>query len=330
MKAWVLSLLFAFASGNVLADDAQTWLTKIDRAARALNFEGVFVYRHDDKMETMRIVHGVNQGKVQERLVSLTGAPREIIRSDGEVTCYLPDENSVVVEHRRGPLQRRTPGKAFPSILPQQISDLAKNYDFQLGRAGRVADRDAQLISIKPKDGYRYGYELWADKATALLLRADLLDDHNRTVEQFVFTSITPDAKITATDLSPRLGKKTMVWHRSNGDNDTADQSKDWVVERLPPGFTLSTRVMRKNPVLAKATEQLVYSDGLATVSVFIEKLSADKDKSHEPKRNGVNHMGAVHAFMKVIDDHQITVVGEVPAASVDLIGQSVKSSSKK
>lgn len=317
MKLPVLTLLFALTSscGTVLAaDDAHDWLMRMDKASRALNFDGVFIYRHNDKLETMRIIHRVEGGRVHERLVSLTGAPREIIRTDREVQCYLPDENSVVIEHRKAE------SNGFPGILPQQISDLDRNYSLTLGHAGRVADRDAQFIVVKPKDGYRYGYELWADKATSLLLRADLVDDQGKTVEQFMFTNIQPGANISADDLKPHFGKKSSVWHRSNEDNSTA--APKWTAQRLPAGFKLTTHVMRKSALHNKLTEQLVYSDGLAAVSVFIEKLNPD---SRSKPHTTANHMGAVHAFRKTIDDHRVTVVGEVPAATVDLIGQSVK-----
>src|SRR3954462_3035524 len=137
-------------------DGAYEWLMKMDRAARTLNYQGTFVYQHGDLLETMRIIHGVNDGTVRERLVSLNGGAREIIRNGREVRCYFSDKNSLVVEYRQ------PNSKNFPAILPQQLSDLNQNYTIQLGVAGRVADRPAQLVVIKPKDAYRYGYQLWA------------------------------------------------------------------------------------------------------------------------------------------------------------------------
>lgn len=296
------------------ADDANAWLMKIDEATRTRNFDGIFVYRHRDKLETMRIIHRVEGARVVERLVSLNGAPREILRTDREVQCFLPDENSVVVEHRKAE------ANGFPSILPQQLSALKTNYGISLGRAGRVADRASQLVIIKPKDGYRYGYELWADKATGLLLRADLVDNDGKAIEQFMFTQIRPDAAIAPVDLRPRFANKNSVWHRS-GDEDAMAASPGWEATRLPPGFAMSTRIMRKMPRRQKPVEHLVYSDGLAAVSVFIERLESGPRAS----ASAANHVGAVNAFVKVVDQHQITVVGEVPAATVNLIGDSVK-----
>ena len=280
-----------------------------------MNFDGVFVYRQGDKLEaTMRIIHRVSDGRVRERLVSLNGAPREIIRTDREIQCYLPDENSVVVEHRKAG------DNNFPTILPQQLSDLDSNYTFQVGRSGRVAEREAQLVIIKPKDKFRYGYDLWADKATGLLLRADLIDQAGNTVEQFLFTQIRPGANITEADLRPQFSKKNSVWHRENGD-DTSTAKPTWSATQLPPGFKLSTHIVRKVPSRQKTVEHLVYSDGLAAVSVFVEKLARDAKRGND----GPSRMGAVNAYVKVHNDHQVTVVGEVPSATVDSIGQSVK-----
>src|SRR6266849_5658289 len=192
-------LLFLwFVSLPASADDgAYEWLMKMDRAARTLNYEGMFVYQHGDRLETMRIFHGVSDGAVRERLVSLNGGAREIIRNEHEVQCYFSDKNSLVVEYRQAD------GKNFPTIFPQQLSDLNRNYEIQLGGTGRVANRPTQLVVIKAKDTYRYGYQLWADKATGLLLKAELVDSNGKIIEQFMFTQLNSGVPITAADLKP-------------------------------------------------------------------------------------------------------------------------------
>lgn len=306
---------FAVAAPVRAAEDALAWLMKMDAAARKQNYDGVFVYQHGGKMETMRIVHRVDNGRVRERLVSLNGSPREVIRTDREVQCYLPDEKSVVVEHRKAE------NRGFPSILPTELRALDANYAIALGRRGRIADRDAQMVSIKPKDNFRYGYELWADRATGLLLRADLLDGAGTPIEQFLFTQITPNATIAAVDLKPQFIRKDSVWHRATAMEDATGGPGSWAATVLPTGFKLSTRIVRKMPARQQPVEHLVYSDGLATVSVFVEKLR----RNGRARVNGPNRMGAVSAYVKVADEHRVTVVGEVPSATVDLIGKSVK-----
>ncbi|MFQ5546575.1 MAG: sigma-E factor regulatory protein RseB domain-containing protein, partial [Acidiferrobacterales bacterium] len=163
--------LLAFSSAAAAGDAAYDWLMRMNQATRMLNYDGTFVYQHGDQLEAMRIIHAVRDGSVRERLVSLNGSAREVIRDDQQVMCYLPDRKSIIVEHR---FVGRD--KSFPVILPESVTVLKKNYMIQLGAPGRVAGRAAQVVIIRPRDQYRYGYHLWADKETGLLLKADLVD----------------------------------------------------------------------------------------------------------------------------------------------------------
>jgi sigma-E factor negative regulatory protein RseB len=312
---FLLAVFLCFDISAYAMDPAHAWLMKISHATRTLNYEGTFVYQHGPQLETMRIIHKVEKDTHQERLVSLNGEAREIIRNDREVLCYLPNKQSVVVEHRKAD------GKSFPSILPERLQDLDENYVIHLGKPGRVAGRAVQRVIIKPRDDFRYGYQLWADRDTGLLLKADLLDDKGEVIEQFMFTLINVGVDIPASALIPQVPGKDMVWYRdSNGAGLTLNSKRNWNVTRLPKGFTLATKMTRKVPMRNKMAEHLVYTDGLATVSVFIEK--------HEPGTKagmrGPSRMGAVNAFGALVSDHQITAVGEVPARTVALIGGSV------
>ncbi|MEE8634837.1 MAG: MucB/RseB C-terminal domain-containing protein [Acidiferrobacterales bacterium] len=299
------------------AATAYDWLMKMNRATRELNYDGTFVFQQGQKLEAMRIIHWADKGSVKERLVSLNGTAREIIRDDQQVMCYLPDRKSVVVEHR---LAR---GKSFPVILPKRLEQLQKHYEMQLGRMpARVAGRDTQVVVILPRDSYRYGYRLWADKESGLLLKADLIDQMGSTLEQFMFTQVNIGVTIDPQELEPDVSTDNMAWYWGKRiEQGTVTLFKGWSVGQVPSGFVLSNKLMRKNPRRNKPVKHLVYSDGLAAVSIFIEKF--DKDGGTAMK--GQSSMGAVHAFGDVINDYQITVVGEVPAATVELIGKSVR-----
>jgi sigma-E factor negative regulatory protein RseB len=298
------------------ADDARAWLMKMNQAAHSLNYAGSFVYQHGDQLESMRIWRKVQGELVRERLVSLNGAAREVIRTDQEVRCYLPDENTVVVEYRRAE------ARSFPSLLPQSLRDLDKNYAISLGQSARVVDRSAQGVTISPRDTYRYGYQLWADKETGLLLKASLVDDKGQVIEQFMFTSVDLGGTIPDSAFEPRDDGKNYVWYREDKDSaPSASAKKQWTVKRLPPGFTLSMHMTRMIPNRKTPVEHMIYSDGLAVVSVFVEKLD---DVATPADVGDVLHIGAMHARGRIIDAHQVTVVGEVPAATVDLMGESV------
>jgi sigma-E factor negative regulatory protein RseB len=298
------------------ADAAHEWLAKINGAARHLEYEGIFIYQHDSQLETMHIFHKVENGSTKERLVSLNGAPREIIRDSKEVRCYWPDMKSVVVEYRKAD------NKSFPSLLPEHLGDLDEYYNLQTGGIDRIANRQAQLVLVKPMDNYRYGYHLWADKQTGLLLKADLVDTQGNVLEQFMFTQVNIGTKIPDAALAPSVPDEGMVWYREGGDNDPkiANALPEWGATRLPRGFRLSMHVTRRVALRNRPVEHLVYTDGLATVSVFVEK----QDKNAKPFMLGPSRMGAVHALGVRVDDYQITTVGEAPAETIALIGGSV------
>jgi sigma-E factor negative regulatory protein RseB len=296
------------------AADAQTLFTRMHQAAHSLDYEGTFVYQHGDRLDSLRIVHKSGMGGVRERLVSLNGAPREIIRTGSEVRCYLPDENAVMVEHRRAE------HRSFPTLLPDSLALLKENYTIGIGKEDRVAGRKTISVLIAPRDAYRYGYQLWVDEASGLLLKASLLDEHGGVVEQYMFTQVSIGKPISESEFKPPSPAKGLVWQRAD-DDPPKPSTGQWAATRLPSGFTLTARIMRKLPARQQPVEHLVYSDGLAVVSVFVEQAN---DNAKPNVLSGLSHMGAVHAFGKVVAGHQVTVLGETPAVTVDMIGESV------
>jgi sigma-E factor negative regulatory protein RseB len=306
--------LMIVAAPSVHAADPESLLARMQRAAQTLNYDGIFVYQNGDRLESLRIVHRVGPRGVEERLVSLNGAPREIVRTDREVRCYLPDGHAALIEHRRAGKQ------GFPSLLPGSPSLLGRAYAVQTGREGRVAGRNVRLVTISPRDGYRYGYQLWADEASGLLLKAGLVDEQGRVVEQYMFTEVSIGRPIANAALAPQYLTREAA-RQPVSEPTLADTPGQWQPGRLPDGFALTARVVRNLPGSEGTVEHLVYSDGLAVVSVFIEPVT---DASGPAAVDGLSRMGAVHAFGTVIDDRRVTVVGETPAATVAMIGESI------
>lgn len=309
------SVLCVIASFPVhAANEAQDWLMRVHRAAERLNYEGTFVYQRGTQLESMRIIHRVDKGVVKERLVSLSGPAREVIRTDDEVRCYLPDQKSIVIEHRR--LDRA----GFVAIVPERLADLGENYVIELGRTARVAGRAAQQLIIGARDDYRYGYRLWADRETGLLLKADLTDEADKMLEQFLFTQINIGGNIPDAALAPQTSNGGMVWYRDS-EAPSSTSAISWRATRVPKGFKLSSAVMRRLPKGNRVVEQLVYSDSLAAVSIFVEKLG---DSPPSSMMDGPTSVGALHAFGKSVDGHHITIVGEVPAKTIAMFGNSL------
>jgi sigma-E factor negative regulatory protein RseB len=311
---WGLSVLLGLVSPAVLAADPQALLARMQRAAQSLSYDGTFVYQHGDQLDSLRILHQAGQGGARERLVSLNGAPREVIRNHREVLCYLPDDHVVTIEHRRAD------NRNFPALLPESLGTLERSYLVKAGKDGRVAGRKARSVLIKPRDAYRYGYQLWADEATGLLLKASLFDEQGSVIEQYMFTQVTIGKAIAEADLAPQFQARTVVRQRVE-EPPAAPGTGQWAPARVPAGFALSARVIRQLPARRQPVEHLVYSDGLSVVSVFVEPLAGEDGAAVV---SGLTRMGAVHAYGKVVDGHRVTVVGEVPAATVDMIAESV------
>jgi sigma-E factor negative regulatory protein RseB len=299
----------------VHAQSVTDWLRKMNRAADELSYRGTFVYVHDNQIETMRVVRRTGNGITQERLFALNGAAREILRDQHRVWCFLPDKKMGVHQYRQAS------DKTFPRILPRDIDELVENYSLELGAHERVADRDTQVVKIVPQDEYRYGYNLYVDHSTGLLLRAELLDPQGTPIEQYMFAEIDIGGVIGDNQLEPRTPRADLVWVGDQTDEQpVASSDLRWVVNDVPNGFMLSRHFRRLSPMRNQPVEHLVYSDGLAAVSIFVEKKMSDS----QSEIRGLSRMGAVHAFGTMVNDYQITVVGEVPGATVDRMGMSV------
>ncbi|QKT02404.1 MucB/RseB C-terminal domain-containing protein [Ectothiorhodospiraceae bacterium 2226] len=309
-------ILLCAVAGTAIAEDSvepQVWLERMSEALRTLNFDGTFVYMHDGQMHAMRIIQSADEQGKAERLVSLTGHPREVIRDADLVTCILPDSKSVVVETSRS-------NRGFPMILPTRLDELERHYTFAAHGEDRVAGRVARKFAIQPRDGYRYGYELWLDVENHLLLKANLVNEQGEAVEQFMFTELQVLDQVPAALMQPSVSGKEYAWHRQKETKaDSRPERSPWQVSALPEGFSLE--VHRKNYLSTSMmpVEHMVFTDGLSSVSVFIEEQSLDQEPIV-----GRSRMGAVNAYSRVVAEHQVTVVGEVPAATVRMIGESI------
>lgn len=310
------ALLLVVTSGAIAANEepeagAQRWLESMVEAVRSQTYEGVFVYHYRGKLESMRILHRFHEGVEQERLYALSGSRREIIREGEKVTCVLPDAESVVVNRRRS-------ANPLADLVPMDVEALRGTYRFDVIGEGRVAGRDAMRVSIEPVDRYRYGYRLWIDRDSRLLLRADLVGSDGEPVEQLMFTEISLRDELPERAFSQSVPGNGFTWYRHEGESSPVSGDSRWQVTELPPGFELRGREWVDGEGGTPAEHQL-YSDGLATVSVYIERKDAGDGFA------GSSAMGAVSAFGRVLAGHQVVVVGEVPALTVRMIGRGIE-----
>ena len=310
----VAALSAAHAVGQESADQARGWLERSAQALHGLNYRGTFVYLHDNQLHAQSIVHQVDAGGEFERLLSLTGSAREVLRDDKLVTCILPESRSVVIE-------RSQARRSFPLVMPEHIDHLEKYYAFHLGSADRVAGRPVQRVGIRPLDDLRYGHEFWIDVESGMLLKADLIDESGHAVEQFMFTHIEFFSEMPGHLLEPEISSDGFTLHRHREiDTHAPGGGGVWEVAALPDGFTLELQQRKHISASPNAVDHLVYSDGLSTLSVFIEPVDGE-----QPPLRGDSRMGAVNAYSTLFGDHQITVVGALPERTVRLVGDGIR-----
>lgn len=301
----------AMAAGASL--DAHGWLVRMSRAVQDQNYEGVFVYRRGNRLETMRVIHRVGKNGQQERLVSLNGSPREIIQANGRITRILPNDHTITVASGAA----ENPVNA---LVPSDIDHLSKYYRFEMFGNGRVAGRAAVLVGIRPRDQYRYGYSLWIDRASGLLLRSDLLDEHGVPIEQLMFTRIETPATIPESALkSMSLDKDLSQYDGGGGAPAASHVSTHWRITNPPAGFRLKLHQIGRISGSDGMVEHMLYSDGLASVSVYIEENPVGAAFT------GRSKIGALSAYGRLVNGHQVTVVGEVPMVTMKMLADSVE-----
>jgi sigma-E factor negative regulatory protein RseB len=307
------------------ADDPREWLERMNKALATRNYDGTFFHISGGRVETMRIVHRVRSGRVTERLQSLDGSGREFVRANDELTCYLPDQHTVLVE----PRQDRGP---FLGSLPQFDATVSDFYRIEALTATHIMGRPARVIAVNPKDQFRFGYRLWLDEKTAMPLKTQLCDSRGQVIEQLFFARLDMPESIPDSDLAPTVHTGGMRWVRQGPSVDNASEAlAAYRASQLPPGFRLTVQGAQTLGGHSAPASHLVYSDGLATVSVFVEQSSSDSgvaaapDSQAQAPMQGLARVGSGYAFSTVVQGHQVTAIGEVPAQTVEFIAHSVK-----
>jgi sigma-E factor negative regulatory protein RseB len=303
----------------------------MNKALATRNYDGTFFHISGGRVETMRIVHRVRSGRVTERLQSLDGSGREFVRANDELTCYLPDQHTVLVE----PRQDRGP---FLGSLPQFDATVSDFYRIEALPDTHILGRPTRVIAVNPKDQFRFGYRLWLDEKTAMPLKTQLCDSRGQVIEQIFFARLDMPESIPDSDLAPTVHTDGMRWVRQGASADNASAAlAAYRASQLPPGFRLTVQGAQTIGGATAPASHLVYSDGLATVSVFIEQSSSDSGapsaldpqaQAPEAPMQGLARVGSGYAFSTVVQGHQVTAVGEVPAQTVEFIAHSVKISS--
>lgn len=298
------------------AQGADVLLQRMNAAFTNLSYDGVFSYFNGGELTSLRVVHKVLNGVQRERLVHLNGAPREIIRHGEDVSCIVMPGDDLIA------LEKSIPAGPFARAFVRQFDRISDTYTVGRFGEGRVAGRMANRVAVSPKDRHRYGYRLWLDQDTALLLRSELVDHDGNKLEIFMFNQLRLGEDVADADLEPVDVHGTMVSHLTlqpadgqwqpalTGSGKTASWSTHW----LPPGFEMATTDLRRKPSSGQNVSSLMYTDGLAAFSIFIERM---------PERGAasmVSQNGATVAVTHRVDGEDgyflVTLVGEIPVAT--------------
>lgn len=310
-----ITLTLLLGAGMALGAEPKEWLERMNHALTSRNYVGVFTHMRGDRAETLRIIHRVRGKDVSERLQSLDGSEREFIREGDELTCYFPDRKQVLVE-------RRSPDGPLLGSLPALADGDSRVYEIRGGDRERLLGRATRKVELYPRDEYRYGYRLWIDEETSMPLKTQLCDRHGKVIEQILFSNIDLPERISDSMFKPRVDASTYRWIRADRQivAVAAPPPALWEAMRLPPGFRMANQSSQALPGSKEPVAHLVFTDGVASVSVFVEPRKADS-----AAQRGAQRVGSSSTFTAIVDGHQVTAVGEVPPNTVEFIVNQVK-----
>jgi len=306
-------LCFALAAGAVppvYAQDCASPVLKLLRSirasARTQDYAGVFTHQRDDALVASRIVHMVDGTGERERLERLDGEPREYLRHNDTAQYLMPARKLVLRTHAHS--------DRFPALLLGDATHIDQYYRLRdEARSARVAGRECRVFHLEPRDARRYGYTLCTDTQTGLLLKLQIVDA-GRVLDQTAFTNLTFGRDVSATELEPSWNSRD--WNVRNAPTHAVDlNALGWRIP-APTGYQLVTQLLR--PMANnRPVSQLVFSDGLATISVFIEPAPSLSAGTGTTSRRG-----ALSIHMTRIGDYSLTLLGDAPPRVLQELAQ--------
>jgi len=320
MRGLAATLPWLALAGAVLpaaaspGNDPLAWLQRAADSARTTTFAGTVVHMTGERTSTSRITHIFLAGSEHEKIESLDGPRREIVRHNEDLQCFYPDAKTVR-------LDRRVTARFFPAVLSGPATSVAENYTVKLGEVERVLGQDCRWIHLDPRDTLRYAQRLCAELGSGLVMRARTLGKKGQVIEQFTFTDLRMGPQVSRSEVKSTFYSQSKDWRTDSQPRDEVKEvDTGWTVTALPPGFRKVKEMARKMPGREKPVSQIVYSDGVAYFSVFVEPVApgvrvAESTQTEE---------GDLSVFVGPVGESQVTVLGEVPPATAQQVGRSV------
>jgi sigma-E factor negative regulatory protein RseB len=294
--------------------DPVALLHRATQASRQVSYEGIYVHANGDRTSTVRVTHLNQNGEEHERIEPLDGNnPIEIVRHNDEMYCRFPDAKTVR-------LDPRITNRFFPAILAASAETIAVSYDVNLGKTERVLGFECQWIKLDPRDSMRFAQRLCAETGSGLILRAKVVNEQRQVIEQYTFTELKLGAQVARSDLKAIFRARNRQWITDGQPRDRASNAESgWTVAKAPPGFQKVAELKRTMPGRAQPVTQIVLTDGVASLSVFVEPQVPPGRTTEASSEDGTTTF-----FARPMGELLISVLGEVPLVTAQQVGRSV------
>jgi sigma-E factor negative regulatory protein RseB len=286
------------------------WLTRMHEASRQRSYIGTFVVSSGDGgMSSARIWHACDGQRQVERVDTLSGEKRSTFRKDDEVLTFLPASRTVLRE-------RRESLGLFPELINPAESAIKDLYTAHRVGADRVAGFEADIVQLLPRDALRFGYRIWSEKKSGLVVKLQTLDEGGKVLEQAAFSELQLDAPVRMDKLAQMMAIPDGWRVEKPGAVKTTAAAEGWGLKAPVAGF----RSMSSYKLAAEGALQWTFSDGLASVSLFVEDYDATRHT-----QEGVFASGATHTLVRRVQDWWVTAVGEVPAQTLKAFAHNLE-----
>ncbi|HKO90875.1 MAG TPA: MucB/RseB C-terminal domain-containing protein [Polyangiaceae bacterium] len=309
------------SGGEPSALSVVDWLQRMHAASRQRSYSGTFVVSAEGgNLSSARIWH-VCEGDLQlERVEVLSGPPRSTFRRNDHVMTFLP-ETKIVKSEKRENLE------LFPNLLGAPDTAIGNYYGARVVGKDRVAGFDADVVQLEPRDGLRFGYRVWSERRSGLVVKLQTLDGDNRVIEQSAFSELQLDAPVKAQALAQMMSSTAGYKVEKSELERTTPAKEGWALRAPIAGFKPVSCYKRMIGAASSGgpghTMQWIFSDGLATVSLFLEPY----DVQRQP-REVLLSLGATYTLSRLLKDKDgdwwLTAVGEVPPQTLDAFAQSL------
>ena len=304
---------------------ASEWLLRMHEGSRKRTYVGTFVVSSSNSMSSSRIWHACDGEQQMERVEALTGAPRSTIRRNDEVITFHTDSKVALSEKREF-------SGVFPGLLKGNQAGLAQLYSASQIGVDRVAGIEADVVLLQPKDKLRFGYRVWSERKSGLVIKLQTLDTDGRVLEQAAYSELQLDAPVSMTKLTQMMSNLDGYRLVKSELQKTTALAEGWQLKSVPAGFKpmscYKRAVAKADGVNSESAMQWIFSDGLASVSLFVEAYDRTRHTQEGQASTGATQSITRRFVDKPSDqagDWWLTVVGEVPVPVLLGFAQSLE-----